>query len=314
MTAIRIEASTAGTNLALAISQDGNRDHLLRFWWLGQAGFALKHRNTLLLIDPYLSDSLAEKYRNSEFKHLRMMPIPVAPAALGGCNWYLCTHGHTDHMDPGTIRGILQATSPNFLIPRAEMDRGRERGIPADKMHGINAGETLQLDGDITVEAIASAHERLDVDAEENHKYLGYMISVGGLRLYHSGDCVPYPGLSEKLAEKQIDVAFLPINGRDEFRFSRGVPGNFTVTEAIALCKASAIEHLVGHHWGMFEFNTIENSSAENILRHEAGSLDWLLPEIGTTYAIRPIQTHALLKPGVLRQHEAHETPGFSRT
>ncbi len=261
----------------------------MRFWWLGQAGFALRHRDVLLLIDPYLSDTLAEKYRNSEFKHLRMMPIPVAPEELSDCNWYLCTHGHTDHMDPGTIRGILQATSPNFLIPRAEMDRGRERGIPAGKAHGINAGETLRLSDDITVEAIASAHERLDVDAEGNHKYLGYMISVGGLRLYHSGDCVPYPGLSEKLAEKQIDVAFLPINGRDEYRLSKGVPGNFAVAEAIALCKAAAIGHLVGHHWGMFEFNTIEKSSAETILRQEAGSLDWLLPEIGTTYAIRPI-------------------------
>ena len=288
MIAIRIEASSAGTNLATAISEEGIPDQLLRFWWLGQAGFALKHRNTLLLIDPYLSDSLAEKYRNSEFKHLRMMPIPVAPEELSDCNWYLCTHGHTDHMDPGTIRGILQATAPNFLIPRAEMDRGRERGIPAGKAHGINDGETIRLSDDITVEAIASAHERLEVDAEVNHKYLGYRISVGGLRLYHPGDCVPYPGLSEKLTEKQIDVAFLPINGRDEYRLSKGVPGNFAVAEAIALCKAAAIGHLVGHHWGMFEFNTIEKSSAENILRREAGSLDWLLPEIGMTYAIWP--------------------------
>ena len=192
-------------------------------------------------------------------------------------------------MDPGTIRAILQASSPNFLIPRAEMDRGRERGIPAPAIHGINAGETLRLADDITVEAIASAHERLDVDAGGNHKYLGYVISVGDVRLYHSGDCVPYPGLAEQLAEKQIDVAFLPINGRDEYRLSRGVPGNFTVAEAIALCKAAAIEHLVGHHWGMFDFNTIEKSTAETILRQEAGSLDWLLPEIGMTYTIRPI-------------------------
>ena len=131
MTVIRIEAHPDGTNLAAAIKQDGIQNSPLRFWWLGQAGFALRHRDVLLLIDPYLSDTLAEKYRNSEFKHLRMMPIPVAPEELSDCNWYLCTHGHTDRMDPGTIRGILQATSPNFLIPRAEMDRGHERGIPA---------------------------------------------------------------------------------------------------------------------------------------------------------------------------------------
>lgn len=287
MTAIRIEAHPDGTNLAAAIKQDGIQDSPLRFWWLGQAGFALKHRDILLLIDPYLSDSLAEKYRNSEFKHLRMMPIPVAPEELSDCNWYLCTHGHTDHMDPGTIRGILQATSPSFLIPKAEMDRARERGIPSNKMHGINAGETLRVGDGITVEAIASAHERLDVDAAGNHRYLGYVISVGDVRLYHSGDCIPYPGLAEQLAKKQIDVALLPINGRDEVRLSRGVPGNFTVAEAIALCKAAAIGHLVGHHWGMFDFNTIEKSTAEALLSQNGGALDGWLPEIGVTYTVR---------------------------
>ncbi|MEZ4768934.1 MAG: MBL fold metallo-hydrolase [Caldilineales bacterium] len=159
--------------------------------------------------------------------------------------------------------------------------------MPADMMHGIEAGERRQLAEDIAVEAIAAAHEGLDVDAAGNHKYLGYVISVGDLRLYHSGDCVPYPGLEQLLAGKQIDVAFLPINGRDAYRLSRGVPGNFTLDEAIALCRATEIGHLVGHHWGMFDFNTIDRDLAETILRRDAGSLHWVLPEIGETYTIR---------------------------
>jgi L-ascorbate metabolism protein UlaG (beta-lactamase superfamily) len=45
----------------------------LRLYWLGQAGFLIdaapEHapRPLRLLIDPYLSDSLAEKYRGKEF-------------------------------------------------------------------------------------------------------------------------------------------------------------------------------------------------------------------------------------------------------
>ncbi len=287
MNAIRIDATPATPHLAAAIGAHGPDDHALRFWWLGQAGFALKLGGQLLLIDPYLSDSLAEKYRNSEFKHLRMMPKPVAPQDLRGCTWYLCTHGHTDHMDPGTIPGVVAAASPAFLLPRAELARGRERGMPAEKMHGIDAGERLQLADGVAVEAIAAAHEGLDVDAAGNHKFLGYVISLGGLRLYHSGDCVPYPGLEQALAEKQIDIAFLPVNGRDAYRLSRGVPGNFTVDEAIALCQAAGVAHLLGHHWGMFDFNTIDPEVAAAILRQDAGALNWLLPEIGVTYTIR---------------------------
>lgn len=287
MNALSIDAQPASPNLAAVMGDSQPESHDVRFWWLGQAGFALKYRGALLLIDPYLSDSLAEKYRNSEFRHLRMMPAPVAPQDLGGCTWYLCTHGHTDHMDPGTISGVVEIASPAFVLPRAELARGRERGMPAEKMHGIDAGERLQLAEGIAVEAIAAAHEGLDVDAAGNHKFLGYIISIGGLRLYHSGDCVPYAGLERQLAHQQIDVAFLPINGRDAYRLSRGVPGNFTLEEAISLCHGAGIGYLVGHHWGLFDFNTIDPDLAAAILRRDSGALNWLLPEVGVTYTMR---------------------------
>src|SRR5512143_877186 len=116
---IHIDARPAGADLAAAVTQrDNGAAPEVRFWWLGQAGFAFRHDNRLLLIDPYLSDSLAEKYRDGEFKHLRLMPVPVQPSEITGCDWYLCTHAHTDHMDPQTIRGVQQAGSPLFVVPR----------------------------------------------------------------------------------------------------------------------------------------------------------------------------------------------------
>lgn len=43
------------------------------FAWLGQAGFALRAEGCRWLVDPYLSDFLAQKYRGSEFPHDRLM-------------------------------------------------------------------------------------------------------------------------------------------------------------------------------------------------------------------------------------------------
>ena len=37
--------------------------------WLGQAGFLIRWREFRLVIDPYLSDSLATKYRGTRFPH-----------------------------------------------------------------------------------------------------------------------------------------------------------------------------------------------------------------------------------------------------
>ena len=37
-------------------------DTALHVWWLGQSGFLVQWRGTHLLLDPYLSDSLTNKY------------------------------------------------------------------------------------------------------------------------------------------------------------------------------------------------------------------------------------------------------------
>ena len=51
-------------------------------YWLGQAGFLIDTGSKRLLIDPYLSDSLAEKYRDRGFSHERMIAPPIAIADL----------------------------------------------------------------------------------------------------------------------------------------------------------------------------------------------------------------------------------------
>lgn len=47
----------------------------------------------------------------------------------------------------------------------------------------------------LSITALASAHESLSVDENGQHAWLGYVLDLGGLRIYHSGDCIPYPRL-----------------------------------------------------------------------------------------------------------------------
>ena len=46
------------------------------------------------------------------------------------------------------------------------------------------------------IRAVPSAHEGLDTDAVGRHLYLGFVVEVGGLRFYHSGDTLAYDGLA----------------------------------------------------------------------------------------------------------------------
>ncbi|MDR3211754.1 MAG: hypothetical protein LBU79_07550, partial [Planctomycetota bacterium] len=58
-------ASTPALAELLATPAPAGRLYL---YWLGQAGFAIRSPETLILVDPYLSDFLAKKYRNAHFQ------------------------------------------------------------------------------------------------------------------------------------------------------------------------------------------------------------------------------------------------------
>lgn len=234
----------------------------LAFAWLGQAGFAFRYEGALILVDPYLSDSLAAKYKDAEFPHIRMMPIPVEPGSLQACDVVLCTHRHTDHMDPGTIPSIAEASPAcQFVVPLAEFSHALSIGLPPDRTRGVNARDSVTLENDIRLDCIPSAHEELQMDERGNHRFLGYVLRFGDITVYHSGDCVPYDKLTDELKRLGPQVAFLPVNGRDPYRRERGVPGNMQFEEAADICYCAGIEVLVPHHFGMFDFNTLDTGA-----------------------------------------------------
>jgi L-ascorbate metabolism protein UlaG (beta-lactamase superfamily) len=249
--------------------------------WLGQAGFALRYSGLRLFLDPYLSDCLEKKYRGTERPHDRLMPAPIDMEEIEGLDFVICTHQHSDHMDPEALP-LLASKHPScrFIIPRASRAHALQLGVPAGQIVDVDAGEKFSLATSSSVEAIPSAHETREANERGEHIFLGYILRLGFLRLYHSGDTILYPGLSGRVAAHQVDLALLPINGR-----GKGVAGNLTFAEAIQLCQEAGILNLIPHHFGMFAFNTVDpeevRASAAKIV-----SPTCLLPDIDAFWRI----------------------------
>jgi L-ascorbate metabolism protein UlaG (beta-lactamase superfamily) len=234
----------------------------LRIRWLGQAGFLIETGGARILIDPYLSDSLAKKYTGKQYPHIRMMPPPGKPEMLGKIDLYIVTHDHGDHLDPGTTAAIAGlCPSCLFIVPASSADTARERGVPAARLIEADAFSALEAGG-IGIHPIPSAHEELSIDEAGHHRFLGYILNLAGMTLYHSGDCVPYPGIEKNLEPFHIDIALLPVNGRDAARKAANILGNFTLKEAVDLAASSSFPWMIGHHFGMFDFNTIDSNEA----------------------------------------------------
>jgi L-ascorbate 6-phosphate lactonase len=249
-----IKPTKSGEELLREIELDAPRPGSISVWWLGQSGFLIKSPSGVLIIDPYLSEHLTHKYAATNHPHIRMTAAPFRGLDVAFANLVLASHKHSDHLDPGTIPDLLAASpTAQLVVPGSILGHAESLGIPSRRLTGIDAGTSIEAAG-FRVRAIPSAHVGLDTDEAGHHLYLGFVVEVEGLRLYHSGDSLAYDGLVDHLGPDPFDVMFLPINGRDP---SRGVAGNMSAAEAVDLASQVRPRFVVPHHYDMFTFNTV---------------------------------------------------------
>ena len=237
------------------VSRAKKQPEQLHLWWLGQSGFLIQWQGRHLLIDPYLSDSLTKKYASTNRSHVRMTERVIAPEQLDFIEIVTSSHNHTDHLDGETLIPLWKV-NPNLkiLVSRATVTFAAERlQVSPERLTSIRLDEAIKI-GPFAFYAIPSAHETLEQDENGDHRYIGLIIQIDKWTIYHSGDCVLCDGLVERLKNWKIDIALLPINGRDP---ARGVPGNFTAEEAAQLGKEINARLVVPCHYEMFEFNTV---------------------------------------------------------
>jgi L-ascorbate metabolism protein UlaG (beta-lactamase superfamily) len=244
----------------LAIELSGPRHDGVSIYWLGQAGFIIQSRELRIAIDPYLSNSLAEKYRGTAFPHERMAPAPLTADQLGQVDLILCTHHHTDHLDGETLRALASRLPDlRFMVPAASRTVAMQRiGVGTERLILADAGETITTIGGLTVSVLRAAHETLEMDDNGHYRFLGYGLTLDGHRIFHSGDTIPFAGQEVEVSAFAPQVALLPVNGRSQHLRDAGFAGNLTLDEAIALSEACAIPSMIAHHYGMFAFNTAD--------------------------------------------------------
>ncbi len=237
----------------LQFKNDKKHFHL---WWLGQSGYLLLWQGKKILIDPYLSDSLTEKYAYTDKPHIRMSERVIRPELLKDILIVSSSHNHTDHLDAETLIPIIRNNPDiNFIIPEANRQFVAQRVQQHEKFFlGINEGEQIQIEN-FTFHGVAAAHNTLDRNAKGECLFMGYIIQFGNFTIYHSGDTLWYPGLEKILSRFPINLALLPINGNDP---ARRVAGNLNTHEAATLAKASGIEWVIPCHYDMFTFNTAD--------------------------------------------------------
>jgi L-ascorbate metabolism protein UlaG (beta-lactamase superfamily) len=227
--------------------------------WLGQAGFLIETGGARLLVDPFFSEHEGRTY-----------PPPSIDVYGKAIDRVLVTHEHIDHLDPESLRGIAERSRDVGVIAPAPL-RDMVGGLPFE---GVRPGDRVELPGAVVrvVPAVHAVHPRDGYSGGgDPPRFVGYVIEADGVSIYHAGDTIAGDLVLNGLAGVHVDVALLPVNGRDFFRERRDLAGNLDARDAVGLAVHCGASILVPMHWDLFEGNT-ERAGAAADAAAEAGA------------------------------------------
>jgi L-ascorbate metabolism protein UlaG (beta-lactamase superfamily) len=156
--------------------------------WLGHDGFRLKSGKTVY-IDPF----------------------QVKAKNLEKGDYVLVSHEHFDHLSPDDLKKVV---GNNTVIIASEQCREGVSSFGARETKIVKPGDMLNLEKDLTVEVVPAYNvNKFRAPGQPFHpkqdKKNGYILTIRGKRLYHTGDSDIIPEMSTLKA----DVAFLPVSG-----------------------------------------------------------------------------------------------------
>ena len=114
------------------------------------------------------------------------------------------THAHFDHFSPEDIRKVCKSGT-TYIAPETMADELRKSGITDAVL--LKPGVSVQV-GEIPVETVP-AYNQLKPFHPKKNGWLGYVITVGGQRIYVAGDT----DATKDAKAVRCDIALIPVGG-----------------------------------------------------------------------------------------------------
>ncbi len=141
----------------------------------------------------------------------------------------LITHDHFDHFNQEDIDKVRQ---PDTVIVAPKAVATQLKG----NVQEVKAGDTTEANG-VRVEVVAAYNTHPDRTKFHPPTYggVGYIVTLGGKRIYHTGDS----DLTPEMKNVRCDIALIPVSG------------TFVMTAAEAAEAANALqpEVAIPMHW-----------------------------------------------------------------
>jgi len=144
--------------------------------WLGHSGFAINTHDKIIVIDP--------------FQIKKIVPADII----------LITHSHYDHC---SVEDIDKIKKPETVIVTEAESAKKVSG----DVRVVKPGDKITVSG-VQIEAVEAYNTNKAFHPKTNG-WLGFIITVDGIRIYHAGDTDLIP----EMDKFEVDIALLPVSG-----------------------------------------------------------------------------------------------------
>jgi L-ascorbate 6-phosphate lactonase len=263
---------------AARLAMTGTSAGRMTIRWLGQSGFVLSIGGARILVDPWLSAH-----------PLRVRPPEPITGLPDGIGWLLASHEHEDHLDLASLPALIDRyPGLEIVVPSPLRDRVAAVDRRA-RVRGVQPGDVVRM-GETVAHVVHAWHGvRVSDGYSDGHAlgadgrtpYAGFVMRSPGIAVYHAGDSIAGPDLADEILPFGVDIALLPVNGRNASREAAGILGNLDAREAVALAGEIGASLLVPMHHDMVRGNRVPVGRVVEAARAAGRRLSVLVPAYG---------------------------------
>jgi L-ascorbate metabolism protein UlaG (beta-lactamase superfamily) len=194
----------------------------MRITKLGHACVRLEHGGATVVVDP---------------------GVFTDPDAVDGAGAVLITHEHPDHYLPDHLR---RTDAPVFTVEAVAARIREDAPDVAERVTVVSPGE--EFDAGVPVRAVGELHAVIHPELPRVTNS-GYVLDLGGTRVYHPGDALTEPG-------EAVDILCVPVcapwmRAAEGIEFARavGAPRNLAIHDRV---YSEAGLGIVDGHMNMF--------------------------------------------------------------
>ncbi len=157
----------------------------ITFHWLGHDGYKIMAGGKTIYIDPY---QLSQAQHNKNDADL-----------------VLISHNHFDHLSVEDLKHAL--SQKTTIVAANECIEQLKKNFKNTELKGVAPGDRLDVQG-VPIEAVAAYNTNKQFHPKPDRK-VGFIITLNGLRIYHTGDTDDIPEMSAT----HSDIALVPVSG-----------------------------------------------------------------------------------------------------